>query len=60
MGERLRINAGLFNLMDGKYWEWADVRGRPADDGDRPVHAPGRACPCEHDGTVPGGAWRRE
>lgn len=32
LGERLRINAGVFNLTDKKYWDWADVRGRPAGD----------------------------
>jgi hemoglobin/transferrin/lactoferrin receptor protein len=26
IGERLRINAGVFNLTDKKYWEWSDVR----------------------------------
>jgi hemoglobin/transferrin/lactoferrin receptor protein len=33
IGERLRINAGVFNLADKKCWEWADVRGRSASDG---------------------------
>ena len=32
LGEHLRLNAGVYNLTDGKYWEWADVRGRPATD----------------------------
>lgn len=32
IGERLRINAGVFNLTDKKYWDWTDVRGRPAGD----------------------------
>jgi hemoglobin/transferrin/lactoferrin receptor protein len=27
---RLRFNAGLFNLTDERYWEWADVNGRLA------------------------------
>jgi len=27
---QLRLNAGLFNLTDEKYWEWADVSGRLA------------------------------
>lgn len=27
---QLRINAGVFNLTDEKYWEWADVNGRLA------------------------------
>jgi hemoglobin/transferrin/lactoferrin receptor protein len=30
--ERLRLNFGVFNLLDRKYWEWSDVRGRPAND----------------------------
>ena len=25
---RLRVNAGLFNLADRKYWAWSDVSGR--------------------------------
>jgi hemoglobin/transferrin/lactoferrin receptor protein len=32
LGEHLKFNAGIYNLTDEKYWEWADVRGRPADD----------------------------
>ncbi|MBB6094186.1 hemoglobin/transferrin/lactoferrin receptor protein [Povalibacter uvarum] len=31
-GERVTVNVGIFNLTDEKYWEWADVRGRPAAD----------------------------
>jgi len=31
-GEHLRLNAGVYNLTDEKYWDWADVRGRPAND----------------------------
>jgi hemoglobin/transferrin/lactoferrin receptor protein len=31
-GEHLRLNAGIYNLTDEKYWEWTDVRGRPAGD----------------------------
>ena len=31
-GERVRLNAGIYNLTDEKYWDWADVRGRPATD----------------------------
>lgn len=27
---QLRVNAGVFNLTDEKYWEWADVSGRLA------------------------------
>jgi hemoglobin/transferrin/lactoferrin receptor protein len=30
--ERLRIDAGIFNLFDREYWRWASVRHRP--DGD--------------------------
>lgn len=30
--ERVRLNAGLYNLADRTYWEWADVRGRAAAD----------------------------
>jgi hemoglobin/transferrin/lactoferrin receptor protein len=29
---RTRLNIGLFNLTDEAYIEWADVRGRIADD----------------------------
>jgi hemoglobin/transferrin/lactoferrin receptor protein len=29
---RLQLNVGLFNLTDAEYIEWADVRGRVADD----------------------------
>lgn len=32
LGERTRLNAGLFNLADTAYIEWADVRGRVAGD----------------------------
>lgn len=28
IGDRLRLNAGIFNLADRSYYEWADVRGR--------------------------------
>ena len=27
-----RVDAGVFNLGDASYYEWADVRGRPASD----------------------------
>ncbi|MDX1251235.1 MAG: TonB-dependent hemoglobin/transferrin/lactoferrin family receptor [Gammaproteobacteria bacterium] len=30
--KRLRLNAGLFNLLDEKYWLWPVVRGRTASD----------------------------
>lgn len=29
-GERLVLQAGLFNLGDERHWEWADVRGQAA------------------------------
>lgn len=29
---RASFNWALFNLTDEQYWDWADVRGRPADD----------------------------
>ncbi len=32
LGPRLRLNVGLFNLTNTAYIEWADVRGRVADD----------------------------
>ena len=32
LSPRLRLNVGLFNLTDTEYIEWADVRGRVADD----------------------------
>jgi hemoglobin/transferrin/lactoferrin receptor protein len=32
MGEHVRVNVGVFNVTDEKYWEWADVRGRAAND----------------------------
>jgi hemoglobin/transferrin/lactoferrin receptor protein len=32
VNERATINVGVFNLTDRKYWEWADVRGRLAND----------------------------
>jgi hemoglobin/transferrin/lactoferrin receptor protein len=32
IGEHMRLNAGVYNLTDEKYWEWSDVRGRPAAD----------------------------
>jgi hemoglobin/transferrin/lactoferrin receptor protein len=31
-GTRARVDAGVFNLTDKFYWEWADVRGRLASD----------------------------
>jgi hemoglobin/transferrin/lactoferrin receptor protein len=40
----LTLRAGVFNIADRTYWEWADVRGRPASDTaiDR-FTAPGRS-----------------
>jgi hemoglobin/transferrin/lactoferrin receptor protein len=32
LSDRASVNVGVFNLTDRKYWEWADVRGRPATD----------------------------
>lgn len=32
LGERTTVRLGLSNLTDETYWEWSDVRGRPADD----------------------------
>lgn len=32
LSDRASVNVGVFNLADRKYWEWADVRGRPAND----------------------------
>jgi len=32
LGDHLRLNAGVYNFTDEHYWEWADVRGRPASD----------------------------
>jgi hemoglobin/transferrin/lactoferrin receptor protein len=32
ISERAAINAGVFNVTDRKYWEWADVRGRRVND----------------------------
>jgi hemoglobin/transferrin/lactoferrin receptor protein len=32
LGERTTLRLGLTNLSDEKYWEWSDVRGRPAGD----------------------------
>jgi hemoglobin/transferrin/lactoferrin receptor protein len=32
LSDRASANVGVFNLTDRKYWEWADVRGRPAND----------------------------
>ena len=30
--DQLRLDAALLNLTDRRYWQWADVRGRPAGD----------------------------
>ncbi len=43
LGRGLRLNAGLFNLTDVDYIDWADVRGRPVDDPLIPYYTrPGR------------------
>jgi hemoglobin/transferrin/lactoferrin receptor protein len=42
-GRGLRLQAGVFNLTDAEYIEWADVRGRPAGDPLVPCYTrPGR------------------
>ena len=42
LGHGLTLDAGLFNLTDQDYIEWADVRGRPVGRSADPVlHAPG-------------------
>jgi hemoglobin/transferrin/lactoferrin receptor protein len=42
-GDGLRINAGVFNLTDAEYIEWADVRGRTVGDPLIPYYTrPGR------------------
>jgi len=42
-GHGLRLNAGVFNLTDADYIEWADVRGRTAGDALIPYYTrPGR------------------
>jgi hemoglobin/transferrin/lactoferrin receptor protein len=43
LGERSRLNWGVFNLSDKKYWVWSDVRSMPAGDPLLPYHTrPGR------------------
>jgi hemoglobin/transferrin/lactoferrin receptor protein len=32
VGERATLHLGISNLTDETYWEWSDVRGRPAGD----------------------------
>ncbi len=32
LSDTATLNLGLFNLTNRHYWDWADVRGRPADD----------------------------
>ena len=32
LGDHMRLNAGIYNLTGETYWDWADVRGRPATD----------------------------
>lgn len=42
-GERFRINAGVFNLADRRYYDWSAVRGRLASDPLLPLYRePGR------------------
>ncbi len=42
-GNGVRLNAGVFNLTDAEYIEWADVRGRTVDDPLIPYYTrPGR------------------
>jgi hemoglobin/transferrin/lactoferrin receptor protein len=31
-GELIRVNAGVFNVTDRRYWRWGSVRGRPEGD----------------------------
>jgi len=43
LGRGVRLNAGVFNLTDEAYVEWADVRGRPVGDPLLPYYTrPGR------------------
>ncbi len=40
----VRINAGLLNLGDRRYWDWSSVRGLGAQDADLSFHTrPGRS-----------------
>ena len=32
LGDHMRLNVGFYNATNEKYWDWADVRGRPATD----------------------------
>jgi hemoglobin/transferrin/lactoferrin receptor protein len=44
LGRGLRLGAGVFNVTDEEYIEWADVRGRPAGDPLIPYYTrPGRS-----------------
>ena len=44
LGERLQLNASIGNLADRRYWDWAMVRGLPADDPRIDFHSrPGRS-----------------
>jgi hemoglobin/transferrin/lactoferrin receptor protein len=44
LGRGLALKAGIFNLTDAEYIEWADVRGRPAGDPLIPYYTrPGRS-----------------
>ncbi|HET9483815.1 MAG TPA: TonB-dependent hemoglobin/transferrin/lactoferrin family receptor, partial [Xanthomonadales bacterium] len=42
--ERLRVDVGLFNLADRRYWDWARVRGIAANAHDLDLYTgPGRS-----------------
>ena len=43
LAKRVSVNAGIFNLLDSKYWLWSDVRGivNPGNSADRYTQ-PGR------------------
>jgi hemoglobin/transferrin/lactoferrin receptor protein len=44
LGRTLALKAGVFNLTDAEYIEWADIRGRPAGDPLIPYYTrPGRS-----------------
>ncbi len=32
LSDNVRVNWGVFNLFDRRYWQWSDVQGLPADD----------------------------
>lgn len=42
--DNIRLNVGVFNLTDKRYWTWPQVQGVPASDPNIPMYAhPGRA-----------------